>query len=385
VSLVVGVLADSHPGERRVALTPAVIPKLAKRALDVVVQRGAGERSGYSDDAYETQGARITETRREVVDAARILALVRPPSPDSTDREGAPFRAEQVVLGLLDPLGAPAAIRDLAEHRVTAFAFELLPRISRAQPMDALSSQATIAGYKAVLLAASALDKIFPLMMTAAGTITPARVLVVGAGVAGLQAIATAHRLGAAVHAYDVRPAVKEQVESLGAKFLQLDLSTDAAETKGGYAQEMGEEFYRRQRELMTEAVRESDVVVTTAVVPGRRAPVLLTEAMLGVMRPGAVIVDLAAESGGNCELTRPRETVDVGGVTLIGAVDLASTMPRDASQMYAHNVAAFLQNLVRDGEVRLNREDPIIAESLVTHGGEIVNPRVREAWEGRG
>ena len=262
---------------------------------------------------------------------------------------------------------------------VTAFALELLPRIGRAQSMDALTAMATVAGYKAALLAAGALPRIYPMMITAAGTITPARVFVVGAGVAGLQAIATSHRLGAVVQAYDVRPAVKEQVESLGARFLELKLQTEEAEASGGYAQTMGEEFYRRQREMMTQVVAESDVVITTAAIPGSKAPVLVTKEMVNGMRPGSVIVDLAAEGGGNCELTRPGETMEADGVTIMGPLNLPSTIPYNASQMYSRNVTAFLQNLIKDGELRLDRDDPIIRDTLLTHQGEVVNPRVRE------
>ena len=262
---------------------------------------------------------------------------------------------------------------------VTAFALELLPRISRAQPMDVLSSMATVAGYKAVLLAAAELGKLFPMMITAAGTITPARVFVVGAGVAGLQAIATAHRLGAVVQAYDVRPAVKEQVESLGARFVEMELETEAAEESGGYARAMGKEFYRRQRELMDQVVAESDVVIATAAVPGKQAPVLITGAMVEKMAPGSVIVDLAAESGGNCELTRAGETVQAHGATILGPVNLPSTVPYHASQMYAKNVTAFVENLVDGGQVKLDLDDPIVSDTLLTREGEVVNPRVRE------
>ena len=289
------------------------------------------------------------------------------------------LRSGQIVLGLLNPLGAPKAAQDLAAKGATSFALELLPRITRAQPMDVLSSMATIAGYKAVLLAASALNKIYPMMITAAGTITPAKVFVVGAGVAGLQAIATARRLGAAVQAYDVRPAVKEQVESLEAKFVELELETEEAETSGGYAKAMGEEFYSRQREMMTRVVAESDVVITTAAIPGKKSPVLITAEMVKGMRPGTVILDMAAEGGGNCELTRPGETVEANGVSIMGPLNLPSTIPYHASQMYSKNVSEFLQNLFKEGKLSLNMEDQIIRDSLLTHEGEVVNPQVRE------
>jgi NAD(P) transhydrogenase subunit alpha len=382
--MIVGVTTELHPGERRVALVPSVMPALAKAGMQVVLERGAGAAAGFADAAYEENGARVVAGAEEVFAAADVVPRIHVP------RAGARthlelFRPEQILLGLLDPLGSPGLARELAERRVTAFAFELLPRISRAQPMDALSSMATVAGYKAALLAAAELDKLFPLMMTAAGTVTPARVLVLGAGVAGLQAIATAHRLGAVVLAYDVRPAVKEQVESLGAKFLEVELDTQGAEGEGGYARAMGEEFYRRQRELMAAAVREADVVITTAVIPGRKAPTLVTAEMVAGMRPGSVVVDLAAESGGNCEPTRPGESVGVAGVRILGPVNLASSVPFHASQMYAHNVSAFLRNLVREGALRLDREDPILKETLLTHGGEVVNERVREMLRGEG
>ena len=283
------------------------------------------------------------------------------------------------MVGLLNPLGAPEAVRQLADKDITAFALELLPRIARSQPMDALSSMATVAGYKAVLLAAGALNKLYPMMITAAGTITPARVLIVGAGVAGLQAIATSKRLGAVVRAYDVRPAVKEQVESLGAKFVELELETEEAETSGGYAQAMGEEFYRRQREMMKRVVVESDVVITTAAIPGKKSPILITEDMVKGMEPGSVIVDLAAEGGGNCELTKPGETINAHGVIIMGPENVASTIPYHASQMYSKNLTAFLKNMMDDGELQLDLEDQIIRDSLITHKGEVVNPQVRE------
>jgi len=379
--MIVGVPVESYPHERRVALVPAFVPTLAKAGLEVLVEQGAGENAGFPDAAYEEQGARLAPDRTQLFSSADFLVQVHGlganPVIGHTDLEL--LRSGQVLVGLLNPLGAPKAARELAARGITAFALELLPRISRAQPMDALTSMATVAGYKAVLLAAGALKKMFPMMITAAGTITPARVFVVGAGVAGLQAIATSRRLGAVVQAYDVRPAVKEQVESLGAKFLELGLETEGAEVGGGYAKAMGDEFYRRQREMMRHVVAESDVVITTAAVPGKKAPILLTEEMVQVMRPGSIIVDLAAEGGGNCELTRPGETVEAHGVTILGPINLPSTIPYHASQMYARNVTAFLQNLVEDGELRLNLEDPIIRDTLLTHQGEVVNPQVRE------
>lgn len=379
--MIVGVPAETYPGERRVALMPAVVPTLAKAGLEVLVEPGAGVNAGFPDAAYEEQGARIAPERTQLFSSADVLLQVRGlgANPDAGRADLELMHPGQVILGLLNPLGAPEAARELAGTGVTAFALELLPRISRAQPMDALTSMATVAGYKAVLMAADVLPKMYPMMMTAAGTITPARVFVVGAGVAGLQAIATAHRLGAVVHAYDVRPAVKEQVESLGAKFMELELETEGAEASGGYARTMDEEFYRRQREMMTQVVAESDVVITTAAVPGSKAPILVTEEMVRGMHPGSVILDLAAEGGGNCELTRPGESVEAYGVTVLGPINLPSTIPYHASQMYARNLTAFLQNLVKDGELRLNLEDQIIRDTLLTHQGEVVNPRVRE------
>ena len=377
--MIAGVPLETHPGERRVALVPMVLPMLAKAGIEVVLQAGAGIAAGFPDSEYEARGARLVADRAQVLSSADVVLLVHGPdaAPSANELDG--LRADQVLIALLNPLGAPQVARALAARRVTAFALELLPRISRAQAMDVLSSMASLAGYKAVLLAAATLDKIYPLMMTAAGTITPSRTLVVGAGVAGLQAIATSRRLGSVVAAYDVRPAVKEQVESLGAKFLEIPLETVSAEGAGGYARAMGEDFYRRQRELMAGAVADSDVVITTAAVPGEKAPVLVTEDAVRGMRRGAVIVDLAAETGGNCALTRAGETIQVEGVTIIGPVNLAASLPYHASQMYARNMTAFLQNLITDGRVKLDGDDEIIRDSLLTHGGEVVNPRVRK------
>ena len=379
--MIVGVPVESYPQEQRVALVPSLVRSLTKAGLEVLVEQGAGENAGFPDTAYKEQGARLAPDRTQLFSSADVLLQVH--GPDANSKAGHAdlelLRSGQVVLGLLNPLGAPEAAHELAKRGVTAFALELLPRISRSQPMDALSSMATIAGYKAVLLAAGALKKIFPMMITAAGTIIPARAFVVGAGVAGLQAIATSRRLGAVVQSYDVRPAVKEQVESLGAKFLELQLETKEAEESSGYAKAMGEEFYRRQREMMKQVVAESDVVITTAAVPGKKAPVLITEEMVQGMRPGSVIVDLAAEGGGNCELTRPGETLEAHSVTILGPINLPSTVSHHASQMYAGNVTAFLKNLVKEGEIHLNLEDKIIQDTLVAHEGEVVNNRVRE------
>lgn len=377
----VGVPKETLPGERNVALVPAVIPALTEAGLEVLVEAGAGSSAGFPDSAYASKGARVLDQRSQVFAQAEVILQVRGlgANPQAGRADLGLLRPDQIVIGFLEPLTEPEAMKELAGSGVTAFAMELIPRIARAQSMDALSSLATVSGYKAVLLAAGMLPKMFPMLMTAAGTVTPARVLVVGAGVAGLQAIATARRLGAVVQAYDVRPAVKEQVESLGAKFLELPLPTEEAEAAGGYAKAMDEEFYRRQREMMREALAESDVVITTAVVPGKRAPVLITAEMVEGMKPGAVIVDLAAERGGNCELTKPGQTVAHHGVTILGPINLPSTVPYHASQMYARNISNLLLHLVREGEIEIDLEDEITRETLVTRGGEVVHPRVRE------
>ena len=372
--MIVGVVKETYADERRVAVVPATVGAFAKAELSVLMERGAGVNAGFSDASYEEQGASFAAQRAELFSTADVLPVVH-----GIGDEIELLHSGQVVLGLLDPLGAPKTAQELAGIGVTAFALELLPRISRAQPMDALSSMATVAGYKAALLGADALPRMYPMLITAAGTVTPAKVFVIGAGVAGLQAIATSHRLGAVVQAYDVRPAVKEQVESLRAKFVELELETGDAEAAGGYAQAMGEEFYRRQREVMMRVVADSDVVITTAAVPGGKAPILLTEEMVQRMRPGSVIVDLAAEGGGNCELTRPGERIEAHDVTILGQMNIPSTIPYHASQMYARNVSAFLQNLVQDGELAVDLEDQIIRDTLLTHGGEVVSPRVRE------
>jgi NAD(P) transhydrogenase subunit alpha len=344
------------------------------------VEAAAGAEAGYPDAAYADRGARVAATREEVFRAADVvLQVLGPGANDRTWREDLPlWRPGQVLIGFLRVLGAPDTVRDLAAAGVTALGLELLPRITRAQAMDALSAMATVAGYKAVLVAATLLPRMVPMLMTAAGTITPARLLVVGAGVAGLQAIATARRLGAVVSAYDVRPAAREEVQSLGARFVELPLQAGEAQDAGGYARAQDEAFYRQQRELLARSVADSDVVVTTAAVPGRTAPVLLTADMVAAMRPGSVVVDLAAERGGNCELTRPGETVVAHGVTIVGAVNLAGTVPHHASQMYARNVSAFLLHLTAEGRLRLDPADEITRETLVVRDGEVVHPRLR-------
>jgi H+-translocating NAD(P) transhydrogenase subunit alpha len=380
VAVTIGVPRESFPGERRVALTPRAAEALGKLGASVVIETSAGANAGFPDDQYVARGARVS-TRAEVFQQADIVVQVRAlgVNPNQGRADLPLLRPGQIVIGFGEPLTAVLEMSDLARAGVSFFAMELMPRITRAQSMDALSSMATIAGYRSVLLGAQELPKIFPMLMTAAGTITAARVLVLGAGVAGLQAIATARRMGAVVSAYDVRSAVKEQVESLGAKFVVLDLDTGASEGKGGYAKAMDEEFYRRQRALLTEVLREQDVVITTAAVPGKKAPILVTAEMASAMAPGSVIVDIAAERGGNCELTRPGETVVHQGISILGPLNLPSTAPYHASQMYGSNVAAFLKLMVKNGEFTMNREDEIIRETLVTHGGQVVNARVAE------
>jgi NAD(P) transhydrogenase subunit alpha len=377
----VAVIRESAPGESRVALVPAVVAQLVGAGMEVVVEAGAGIGAGYPDAAYQEKGARLVADRGEAL-AAPVLARVQAVAQGAESAgELEALARGTVVIGLCGALTAPPALQQMAKAGLSVFALELMPRITRAQSMDVLSSQATIAGYKAVVLAANSLPKMFPMLTTAAGTIAPARVLVIGAGVAGLTAIATARRLGAVVQAYDVRPAVKEQVESLGARFVELPLEAAGAEDQSGYARAFDEEFYRQQRELLARVVAASDAVITTAQVPGKKAPVLVTEEMVAAMAPGSVVVDLAAGQGGNCEPTRPDETVRVGEVRVLGPTNLPATVPFHASQMYAKNLGAFLGHLVREGELRIDLEDEITRETLVAHQGELVNPRVQEAF----
>lgn len=364
----VAVIKETFPGERRVALVPADVAKLIKNGLGVIVEPGAGLSAGFSDSAYLQKGAEIAGSREAAL-SADIVAQIRCARPTR----------DHIAIGMCDPLGEPQGVADFATSRATLFALELIPRTTRAQAMDVLSSMANLAGYRAVLLAALELPKIFPLMMTAAGTLTAARVLVIGAGVAGLSAIATARRLGAVVRAYDVRAACREQVESLGAKFVELELDTAKSEGVGGYAQAQDEAFYQRQRELLGNVVAENDVVVTTAAIPGKQSPLLVIAEAVAKMQPGSVIVDLAAERGGNCALTKADQRVVAHGVTILGPTNLASEVALHASQMFSGNVTAFLLNLVKKGELALNLEDPIIRDTLVARGGEVVHPRVRE------
>jgi NAD(P) transhydrogenase subunit alpha len=379
--MIVGVPRESFPGERRVALVPAAIPNLTKAGLEVVVEAGAGMAAGYPDADYTAKGAKIIAERAEVFRAADIvLQILCYGSNDKTGKADVPFfKHDQVLIGFLRPLGSLETIQEIASKGVTSFSVELMPRTTRAQSMDVLSSMGTICGYKAVVLAADTSPRIFPMLTTAAGTITPGRVLVIGAGVAGLQAIATARRLGAMASAYDLRPAAKEQVQSLGGRFVELPIEAKDAEDARGYARAQDETFYKRQRDLLGKVVAESDVVISAAVIPGKKPPILVTKEMVASMAPGSVIVDLAGERGGNCELTRPGEIVVEYGVTIIGWFNLASTVPYHASQMYARNVSAFLVHLVKEGKLQLNKEDEIIRETMLTRGGEVVNARVRE------
>ncbi len=379
--MIVGVPKETSPGERRVAIVPSIVPILVKGGMTVHVESGAGVQAGHSDAEYRDHGATVVATRAELFKAADIVTQVRTlgANLEAGKADLELLRKDQIVIGFADPLGEPNAAAEIGARGSLLFALELVPRITRAQSMDVLSSMATIAGYKAVLLAALYLPRIFPLMMTAAGTLKAAHVFVIGAGVAGLQAIASSRKMGAVVEAYDVRSAVKEQIQSMGAKFVEMELEAGAAEDKGGYAKELGEDFYRRQRELMMSVVKRSDVVVTTAAIPGKKSPVLITREMVEAMAPGSVIVDLAAERGGNCELTRADQVVGHQGVTIVGLTNLPSTVPTHASQMYAKNVATFLLHLVKKGELKLDLEDEILRETLVTRGGEVVLPRVRE------
>jgi len=377
----VGVVKETYPDEKRVAMVPAMQQALVKAGIEVLVETGAGEAAGYSDKAYEEKGAHIISNHHGLFDSAKIMLYVRGygANPEMGRADLSHLHEDQVVIGLMAPLDSLEAVAEMARTRATAFALELMPRTTRAQSMDVLSSMATVAGYKAVLLAAERLPKMFPMLMTAAGTIAPARVFIIGAGVAGLQAIATAKRLGATVFSYDVRPAVKEQVESLGAKFVEMELTAQDAEDKGGYAKAMGEEFYRKQRELMMKVVSECDVVISTAAVPGKKAPLLITGDMVRAMNPGSVIIDLAAERGGNCELTSPDQTVIEHGVTIMGPLNLPATIPYHASQLYSKNMANFLLHLIKDGQPNFDMDDQIIRESMITRGGEVVNARLRE------
>ncbi|MFP4437840.1 MAG: Re/Si-specific NAD(P)(+) transhydrogenase subunit alpha [Chloroflexaceae bacterium] len=376
-----GVPKETFPGEKRVALIPADIPTLTKQGVEVLIEPGAGEAAGFLDAEYRERGAEVAGSRQDVFANTDTIVQVRAAgaNPDLASNDLELMHPDQRLIAFLEPLGNPQAMTAVAERGVTAFSMELMPRISRAQNMDALSSMATIAGYKAVLLGATHLPRIFPMLMTAAGTIKPARVFVIGAGVAGLQALSTAKRLGAVTEAYDVRPVVKDQVESVGAKFVELPLETGTSEDKGGYAKAMDEEFYRRQRELMAEVVARSDIVITTAAIPGKRSPLLITAQAVQGMKPASVIVDLAAERGGNCELSRPDEVVVEHAITILGPTNLPATVPNHASQLYSRNIINFLRHAVKDGAFQMNMDDEITHDTLVTNNGEVVNPRIRD------
>lgn len=375
----IAVAKEIEVGERRVALVPDIVARLVKQGLEVWVEAGAGERSFFADAAYEAAGAKIIDDPATLWHEADILLKVGLPQEREDGRLEIDLLHEGAVLiGFLNPLGEPALAQRLAERRITAFGIEMIPRTTRAQSMDALSSQASIAGYKAVLIAAAALPKYFPMLTTAAGTIAPAKVFIMGAGVAGLQAIATARRLGAVVEAFDIRPAVKEEVQSLGAKFVEVQLNEETV-AAGGYAKEISAASKQRTQEVVTEHIQQADVVITTAQVPGKKAPLLVTEEMVAQMKPGAVIVDIAAEQGGNCALTEPGKDVQRNGVTIIGSINLPSSMPVHASQLYAKNLSTLVQLLIKDKNLNLNFEDDIIAAACITHAGEIRNARVKE------
>jgi len=367
-----------------VALVPVAVPNLKKAGLEVVIESGAGEQAGYPDAIYVEKGAKILPDRAAVFSTADIiLQVLCYGSNDLTGKADLPlYRHGQTLIGFLRPFGSAEVVGEIAHAGVTSFAVELMPRTTRAQSMDALSSMATVCGYKAVLLAAETSPRIFPMMTTAAGTITPARVFVIGAGVAGLQAISTARRLGAVASAYDMRPAAKEQVQSLGGRFVELPIEAKNAQDARGYGTAQDENFYARQRELLTKVVAESDVVITAAVIPGKKSPVLITGEMVKGMAPGSVIIDVAAERGGNCELTRMGETIKAHDVTIIGAINLASSVPYHASQMYARNLTTYLTYMVKDGKLNLNLQDEIVRETMITSGGEVVNARVREFFK---
>lgn len=379
--MILAVPKESAPGERRVALDPPAVKTLVAKDLEVRVEKGAGVAAGHPDAAYEEVGAQLVGSRAELLGAADLVVHVAPPSEEelSSVREGAAWA------GFLRPLDEPRLALRLAERKLSAFSMELMPRITRAQSMDALSSQSTIAGYKAVLIAAELLPRIFPMLVTAAGTLQPSKVFVIGAGVAGLQALGTAKRLGGVTSAYDTREAVREQVQSMGAKFVELDLETEGAEDAGGYARAQSEEFYARQRSELARHVGASDVVISTALVPGVRAPLLITEEAVQAMKPGSVVVDLAAANGGNCALTEADQVVERHGVHIVGHTNLPATVPNHASQMYARNLVTFLDHLLEEGELRIDLEDEITAGTLVTHAGEVRHEAVKSRLDGEG
>jgi NAD(P) transhydrogenase subunit alpha len=375
----IGIAKEFDVGENRVAMSPDVVAKLVKQGQEVLVETGAGDRAFFPDSAYEAAGAQLIGSAQQLWQEADILLKVRKPQDRDDWSEIEALRPGQVVIGFLNPLGNPEVMQRLAQKGATAFSIELIPRTTRAQAMDALSSQANLAGYKSVLLAASALPNIFPMMTTAAGTLPPAKVFIIGAGVAGLQAIATARRLGAVVEAFDIRPAAKEEVQSVGARFVEVTLEEETT-AAGGYAREVSEDSKERSRQVIAEHVKGADVVITTAQVPGKQAPVLVTEEMVAQMKPGSVIVDLAAEQGGNCACTEAGGTITWNGVTILGPINLPGTIPTQASQVYGKNLLSLVQHLVKDGELHLDFEDDITHGACVTHNGELCNDRVKDA-----
>ncbi len=382
--MIVAVVRENFPGEYRVALVPNSVPTLTKAGATVLIEKGAGTAAGFPDQQYVEKGAELIESRQEAFEKSDVLFQVRSyganPSEGKADLDF--MKPGQIVIGMADPLGNLSAIQEVAAKQAKLFALEMIPRTTRAQSMDVLSSQATIAGYRAVLLAAIHLPKMYPMLMTAAGTLSPAKVFVIGAGVAGLQAIATAKRLGAVVTAYDVRPEAKEQIESLGAKCVQLQLESEGAQDKGGYAKDLGEEFYQKQREFMGEICGESDVVITTAAIPGRKSPLLVTTEGIKRMPPGSVAIDLAAERGGNIEPSEPDQTVELDGIKILGPTNLASEIPNHASQMFSNNITKFLMNMVKEGQLDVNMEDEIVSGTIATNDGEVANARLREMLE---
>ncbi len=384
-SIILGVPREADPNERRVALVPAAIPGLKKTGARVVIQANAGLAAGFPDEQYIAKGATIVTDRHEVFGQADIILQVRSLGAcvEFADTDVKLLRKDQVLIAGCEPLWCPDLISQAAATGATVFSLELVPRITRAQSMDILSSMATIAGYRAVLLAAIESPRMFPMMMTAAGTLKPARVLVIGAGVAGLQAIASAKRMGAVVYGYDIRPAVKEQVESLGGKFVVLDVKAESTESAGGYARQMSDEFYRQQREALKQVIADCDVVITTAAIPGKKAPVLVTREMVEAMAPGSVVVDIAAERGGNCEVTVADEAIDINGVKVLGPVNLPSSIPVHASEMFSRNITTFLMPIISSGAVKIDTSDEIIHDTLVARNGAVVHERVRELLNG--
>jgi NAD(P) transhydrogenase subunit alpha len=378
--VIVGVNKENHPGETRVALVPASVEKLVALGFSILIESGAGEKAGYSDAEYTTAGASLCSSRAEIFEKSDAVLQIRGVGGSASGEGDLDLvRPGQILIGQHDPLWRPELTKQLADKGVSVLSLEMIPRISRAQSMDVLSSMATLAGYKAVLAAASDLPQMFPMLMTAAGTVQAARVFVLGAGVAGLQAIATARRLGGIVQGYDVRPAAKEQIESLGAKAIDLPIETADSEDAGGYAKAQGEDFNRRQREFLTEVVAEQDVVITTAAIPGMPSPVLITREMVEGMKPGSVIVDLAAERGGNCELTEADQRVEHGGVLILGPTDLPSTVARHASQMFSNNLTTLLTHLNHEGAIQFDMSDEITRGTTIAHQGEVLHERVRD------